>query len=284
MLVSLRRSAARRPPAPVAVRVEGLGKAFPADDVDGRFPTLYGRVARLLGRRGVGASAEPRWALRDVGFELRRGGVLGVVGCNGSGKSTLLRLLARTTAPTEGRIRIHGRVGALLDLGSGFHPELTGRENIRVGAAILGMGASELAAVEEDIVAFADIGRHMDRPVKAYSSGMHLRLAFSIAAHLNTDIMLLDEVLAVGDQPFQEKCAARIQAICREGRTVVMVSHVVPHLRGLCDTLLVLDGGRSVFLGPAAVGLDYYLREVLPGRAEPPGFRAGAGPGARTAG
>ena len=225
---------------------------------------LYDVVGRF-GRRHHAAqvAAETVWAVRDVSFEVLPGQVVGVMGRNGSGKSTLLKLLARVTSPTQGRAEVRGRVGALLEVGVGFHPELSGRDNIALSGAILGTSREEIRAREQQIVDFAEIGRYLDTPVKFYSSGMFMRLAFSVSAHLTSEIMLVDEVLSVGDAAFQRKCKERIRELVLEGRTVLFVSHNTDSVRELCHTALLLDQGRLVFDGATTAAADIYEREIL---------------------
>ncbi len=184
------------------------------------------------------------WALRDVSFEVAPGEVVGVIGRNGAGKSTLLKLLSRITEPSEGRITLRGRVGSLLEVGTGFHPELTGRENIFLNGAILGMKRAEIRKRFDEIVAFAEVEKFLDTPVKHYSSGMYMRLAFSVAAHLEPEILLVDEVLAVGDASFQRKCLNKMESVSKHGRTVFFVSHNMPAITRLCPRAIMLDRGR----------------------------------------
>jgi lipopolysaccharide transport system ATP-binding protein len=197
--------------------------------------------------------------LKDVSFEVKRGEVLGVIGRNGAGKSTLLKILSRITEPTEGRAVVHGRVGSLLEVGTGFHPELTGRENIYLNGAILGMKRAEIARRFDEMVAFAEVERFIDTPVKRYSSGMYLRLAFAVAAHLEPEILLVDEVLAVGDAAFQKKCLGRMSDVAREGRTVLFVSHNLPSIEKLCRRVVVIDGGRVTMQGDPVECISAYL-------------------------
>jgi lipopolysaccharide transport system ATP-binding protein len=222
--------------------------------------SLIAPFARL-GRRGSsGATKETIWALKDVSFELAPGEVVGVIGRNGAGKSTLLKILSRVTLPTAGEVRLHGRVGSLLEVGSGFHPELTGRENVYLNGAILGMRAREIAARFDEIVAFAGVEKFVDTPVKHYSSGMYLRLAFAVAAHLDTEILLMDEVLAVGDMSFQRKCLAKMEDVGRSGRTVVFVSHNVQAVTRLCERTILIKEGSVAADGPSADVVGAYLR------------------------
>ncbi len=199
------------------------------------------------------------WALRDVSFQVRRGEVLGIIGRNGAGKSTLLKILSRITEPTSGRAVVRGRVGSLLEVGTGFHPELSGRENIYLNGAFLGMSRREIDAKFDEIVTFAEVGRFLDTPIKRYSSGMYVRLAFAVAAHLEPEILLVDEVLAVGDFAFQQKCLGKMDAVARAGRTVLFVSHNLSAVQGLCHTVLRLDKGRVHRYGSPQDVIDEYL-------------------------
>ncbi len=216
---------------------------------------------RLLGSRMPWRRKTPAeiWALRDVSFEVERGEALGIIGHNGAGKSTLLKLLSSITAPTRGEIAICGRLSALVEVGSGFHPELTGRENIYLSGSILGMTRSEIAAKVDSIIEFAGVGDHIDMAMKKYSSGMYVRLGFSIAAHLDPDILLLDEVLAVGDAAFQRKCLDRISELRAAGRTIVLISHDLAALARLCDRAMLLQNGRLVLTGSPRKVIDEYL-------------------------
>jgi lipopolysaccharide transport system ATP-binding protein len=243
-----------------AIRVTGLGKLFTVNELRHR-RTLSERLWRIL-RPGpvVGGLPETIWALKDVSFEVEQGEVLGVVGRNGSGKSTLLKILARITMPSTGQAELAGRVGALLEVGTGFHPDLSGRENILLNGAIIGMTPEEIRAREADIIEFSDVGKFIDTPVKHYSSGMFMRLAFAVAAHLLCEIMLVDEVLAVGDAGFQEKCKRKIQAIAQGGGTVLFTSHDMTAVERLCRRVLVLSEGRAVYFGDAAGGIAEYRR------------------------
>src|SRR5476649_1536253 len=193
---------------------------------------------------GTTNTKEDFWALRDVSFEVKRGEVVGIIGRNGAGKSTLLKILSRITEPTKGRVHIKGRVASLLEVGTGFHPELTGRENIFLNGAILGMSRAEIRRRFDEIVGFAEIEKFLDTPVKRYSSGMYVRLAFAVAAHLEPEILVVDEVLAVGDADFQKKCIGKLSEVGGSGRTVLFVSHNMHTVERLCNRLLVLEGGR----------------------------------------
>jgi lipopolysaccharide transport system ATP-binding protein len=199
------------------------------------------------------------WALRDVSFEIKRGEVVGIIGRNGAGKSTLLKILSRITGPTEGRAEIYGRVGSLLEVGTGFHPELTGRENIYLNGVILGMRKAEVAHCFDEIVAFAEVEKFIDTPIKHYSSGMYLRLAFAVAAHLETEILIVDEVLAVGDPAFQQKCINKMEDVSKQGRTILFVSHNMQAITRLCRRAILLEGGKLRKDGPAQDVVSAYL-------------------------
>jgi lipopolysaccharide transport system ATP-binding protein len=206
------------------------------------------------------SSVEDFWALRDVSFEVRRGEVVGIIGRNGAGKSTLLKILSRITEPTEGRVELDGRVASLLEVGTGFHPELTGRENIFLNGAILGMTRAEIRRKFDEIVAFAEVEKFLDTPVKRYSSGMYVRLAFSVAAHLEPEILIVDEVLAVGDAEFQKKCLGKMHEVSKGGRTVLFVSHNMAATKSLTTRGIVLDHGCAVFMGPSELAIDHYTQ------------------------
>ena len=202
------------------------------------------------------------WALRDIELEVQRGDTVAIIGANGAGKSTLLKILSRITDPTEGYVKVRGRMASLLEVGTGFHQELSGRENIYLNGAILGMRKAEIDAAFDEITSFAGIGRFLDTPVKRYSSGMYVRLAFSIAAHLDPEILVVDEVLAVGDGAFQKKCLGKMAEACARARTVLFVSHNLAAVEALCTRGIVLQQGRLVFGGSAKDAIDYYLRNV----------------------
>jgi len=246
-----------------AIQVRDLGKQYRIGAVMTRYPTLREALAERLqsfGRRNH-RDQESIWALRHVSFEVEHGKVLGVIGRNGAGKSTLLKILSRVTEPTEGEAEIRGRVGSLLEVGTGFHPELTGRENIYLNGAILGMKRAEIDRKFDEIVAFAEVEPFIDTPVKRYSSGMYLRLAFAVAAHLEPEILVVDEVLAVGDAEFQRKCLGKMGEVAREGRTVLFVSHNMSAILRLTEETLVLDKGRLVMRAPTPQAVDYYLSQ-----------------------
>ena len=247
-----------------AILVEGLSKRYRIGPRQKKFPTLRDSIAELASapfrsKRGKKDSTEDDlWALKDVSFEVRQGEVTGVIGRNGAGKSTLLKLLSRITEPTEGFAEIHGRVGSLLEVGTGFHPELTGRENVYLNGAILGMRRLEIDRKFDEIVNFAEVERFLDTPVKHYSTGMFMRLAFSVAAHLDPEILLVDEVLAVGDAEFQKKCLGKMDGVAKQGRTVLFVSHNMPAVQSLCSKCIVLRGGRLQIAGSLEEGIRLY--------------------------
>ena len=232
----------------IAIRAEGIGKRYRigATQGVGRYRSLREDISELASRRGRKQERAKRdfWALKDVSFEIKAGETVGIIGRNGAGKSTMLKILARITPPTSGRGETHGRVGSLLEVGTGFHPELTGRENIMLSAAIMGMRRAEVQTRFDEIVEFADLAKFLETPVKRYSSGMYMRLAFSVAAHLEPEILLVDEVLAVGDAEFQKKCLGRMEELSGTGRTVLFVSHSMPSVLRLCPRVMLLDGGH----------------------------------------
>jgi lipopolysaccharide transport system ATP-binding protein len=259
----------------VGIRAENLSKRYRIGelvryktlrDVLGHALAAPGRaIVRAIGAApGDGSAGQAHvWALRDVSFDVAPGEVVGVIGRNGAGKSTLLKILSRITEPTEGRARVTGVVGALLEVGTGFHPELTGRENIYLNGAILGMGRREIDRKFDQIVEFAEVEKFIDTPVKFFSSGMYLRLGFSVAAFLEPDILMVDEVLAVGDAAFQRRCLDRMQEIGGGGRTVLFVSHNMPAILRLCSRAILLDGGRIVADGRAPTVVERYMRQVV---------------------
>jgi len=248
-----------------AIRVENLGKRYMIGAQTERYKTLRDSLTNLIRlpaeilRQGMGGRKEEIWALKDVSFEIKKGAVLGVVGRNGAGKSTLLKILSRVTEPTEGFAEIHGRVGSLLEVGTGFHPELTGRENIALNGAILGMKKREIERKYDEIVEFSGVEKFIDTPVKRYSSGMYLRLAFAVAAHMEPEILVVDEVLAVGDAEFQRKCLGKMSDVAQEGRTVLFVSHNMSAILRLTEETIVLEKGRVAYRAPSAEAVDYYL-------------------------
>jgi lipopolysaccharide transport system ATP-binding protein len=259
----------------LAIRAEGLGKKFRLGERQRYFALrdaltrAVGAPFRMLSRLASGqlpfggGERKEFWALSDVNFSIAPGEVVGLIGRNGAGKSTLLKILSRITEPTQGRALLRGRVGSLLEVGTGFHPELTGRENIFLNGAILGMRRREVRRKFDEIVAFAEVEQFIDTPVKQYSSGMYMRLAFAVAAQLEPEILLVDEVLAVGDSSFQKKCIGRMGEVGKEGRTVLFVSHSMTAITRLCPRAILLDGGRVIADGPAADVTAAYLRSDL---------------------
>ena len=233
------------------IKVESLGKRYQLGVRAEPFPTLRDALVgaaraplRALRRRSGTRSGESFWALNDVNFTIKPGEVVGVIGRNGAGKSTLLKILSRITDPTRGRVELYGRVASLLEVGTGFHPELSGRENVYLNGAILGMHRAEIERKFDEIVAFSEVERFIDTPVKRYSSGMYVRLAFAVAAHLEPEILIIDEVLAVGDAAFQEKCLGKMEEVSRGGRTVLFVSHNIASIQRLCTSVILLKDGQ----------------------------------------
>ncbi len=258
------------------IEIEGLSKRYRLGVIGSGtlYRDLQSWYARLRGRddpnselRLGAAGAEPDrqegeyyWALRDVDLSVQQGEILGIIGKNGAGKSTLLKLLSRVTAPTAGRIKLRGRVASLLEVGTGFHPELTGRENIYLNGAILGMNRAEIRVKFDEIVDFSGIAEYVDTPVKRYSSGMYVRLAFAVAAHLEPEILIVDEVLAVGDHEFQKRCLGKMESVSREsGRTILFVSHNMPAVSNLCKRAVMLEGGRVTYEGNTLEVVDRYV-------------------------
>jgi lipopolysaccharide transport system ATP-binding protein len=249
-----------------AIQVRGLGKSYTIGAYQGRYKSLRDSLTSALlaplRRLGRGASAELTertiWALKDVSFDIQHGEVVGIIGRNGAGKSTLLKLLARITEPSAGEIRMRGRVGSLLEVGTGFHPELSGRENIFLNGAILGMSRAEIGRKFDEIVDFAEIEKFIDTPAKHYSSGMYMRLAFAVAAHLEPEILLVDEVLAVGDAQFQKKCLGKMGQVAQEGRTVLFVSHNMTAVQALCGRSLLFENGQLLVDGPSQNVISHY--------------------------
>lgn len=249
----------------IVIRVDDLSKQFTIGGAQPKYRTLRDQVVAGLGslfqRNGRrGSHRATIWALKNVSFEVRQGEVLGIVGRNGSGKSTLLKILSRITEPTTGSASIRGKVGSLLEVGTGFHPELTGRENIYLNAAILGLRRSQINRKFDDIVEFAGVEKFLDTPVKHYSSGMHVRLAFAVAAHLDPEILIIDEVLAVGDASFQARCLGKMEEVARGGRTVLFVSHNLGAIANLCTTALWLDEGEVRARGEVATTVTSYIK------------------------
>ena len=261
----------------VVIRAEGLGKKYlighaaereryvALRDVLARGAHNLWRKAAGMGRDHAivaGDTVEEFWALKDVSFEVKRGEVLGIIGRNGAGKSTLLKILSRITEPSEGQVTIDGRIASLLEVGTGFHPELTGRENIYLNGAILGMGRAEIRRKFDEIVAFAEVEKFLDTPVKRYSSGMYVRLAFAVAAHLEPEVLVVDEVLAVGDAEFQKKCLGKMSEVAGRGRTVLFVSHNMGAAQRICAIGLLLSSGRITFAGEIGECVACYLRNT----------------------
>ncbi len=245
------------------IQVDQLSKCYRL----GQTQTLRQRLAAMIvparQNNSPNAPQQDFWALRDVSFQVEPGKVLGVIGHNGAGKSTLLKLLSRITDPTSGSATIHGRVASLLEVGTGFHPELTGRENIYLNGAILGLKRSEIKHHFDQIVDFAEVGRFLDTPVKRYSSGMYVRLAFAIAAHLEPEVLIVDEVLAVGDAAFQRKCLGKMGDVAQSGRTVIFVSHNMAAVRNLCHEAILLDSGQVSHAGDTGDVIDAYLNQLF---------------------
>ncbi len=254
----------------VAIKIENLGKKYILSHMrQERYTALRDVLAKSfkrLGRRIISSGSGPDpareefWALSDVSFEINQGDRVGIIGRNGAGKSTLLKILSRIAEPTAGRFSVKGRVASLLEVGTGFHPELTGRENIFLNGSILGMGRAEILRKFDEIVSFAEIEKFLDTPVKRYSSGMYVRLAFAVAAHLEPEILIVDEVLAVGDAQFQKKCLGKMEDVSvKEGRTVLFVSHNVGAINALCESVAFLDRGRLLRIGRASEVVEEYL-------------------------
>ncbi len=255
----------------IAIHAEHLSKQFRIGAVKSKKPFLEAlndgfktplrKAGNLFRGRGAGAvrADDTIWALKDLSIDVKQGEVVGIIGRNGAGKSTVLKILSRITEPTEGFAEVRGRVGSLLEVGTGFHPELTGRENILLSGSILGMKKSQIIRVFDEIVAFAEVEKFVDTPVKHYSSGMYLRLAFAVAAHLEPEILLVDEVLAVGDSRFQKRCLSKMEDVGKRGRTVLFVSHDMQAVTRLCPRVILLDGGAVSFDGPAGETVKKYM-------------------------
>jgi lipopolysaccharide transport system ATP-binding protein len=254
----------------IAIRAERLSKRYRLGTRE-RYRTLRDAVTDTLKapfRRLASHAPRPKadetfWALKDVSFEVKQGEVVGIIGRNGAGKSTLLKILSRITEPTEGEVRVHGRIASLLEVGTGFHPELNGRDNIYLNGAILGMKKSEIRQKFDEIVAFAEVEKFIETPVKHYSSGMYVRLAFAVAAHLDPEILIVDEVLSVGDMNFQKKCLGQMRQVAQSGRTILLVSHQLNQIRRLCDTCLWMDGGKIQISGPPSSVVSSYESSMM---------------------
>lgn len=259
----------------IVISARGLSKQYRIGDPQKRHATLRDQFAELASapvrilrsrfsrsRRASKRNSTNIWALRDISFDVREGEVVGVIGRNGAGKSTLLKVLSRITEPTNGYVDIRGRVGCLLEVGTGFHPELTGRENVYLNGAILGMRREEIIRKFDEIVAFAEIEKFLDTPVKRYSTGMYMRLGFAVAASLNPEILVVDEVLAVGDAAFQKKCLGKMAGVAKEGRTVIFVSHNMPAIQSLCNRCLFIESGRLRVAGSLQEGVSMYHRSL----------------------
>jgi lipopolysaccharide transport system ATP-binding protein len=269
-----------------AIRIDNLSKRYRVNlnENGARYRTLREDLGAMAARvtgwvrgRRAPAGANEFWALRDVDLTIDPGEVVGIIGRNGAGKSTLLKIISRITRPTTGRVTVRGHFGSLLEVGTGFHPELTGRENVFLNGAILGMRREAIRRKFDEIVAFSGVERFLDTPVKRYSSGMYVRLAFAVAAHLEPDILVVDEVLAVGDLSFQQKCLGKMGEVSREGRTVLLVSHQMNAIRRLCSRCVWLDGGRVRTTGPATRVVNAYEADVNRKDAGPAADRATAG-------
>ena len=251
----------------ISIRVEGLSKQYEIGATKFRYYNLPEQFTEWL--KSVfqfndkpNAGKKTIWALKDVSFEVERGEIVGVIGRNAAGKSTLLKILSRITEPTVGFAEIHGRVGSMLEVGTGFHPELTGRENIYLNGVILGMKKTEIDRKFDEIVAFSEVEKFIDTPVKRYSSGMYVRLAFAVAAYLDPEILIIDEVLAVGDTAFQQKCLGKMEGVSKEGRTVLFVSHTMTAVEQLCQKGIVLQQGELAFSGSSKEAIHYYLHSI----------------------
>jgi lipopolysaccharide transport system ATP-binding protein len=247
----------------VAIEIRGISKEYRIGGASERYKTLRDTVAGL--GRVLREKRQPKssfWALKEVSFDVQAGDVIGLIGRNGAGKSTLLKVLSRITEPTHGYADIHGRIGSLLEVGTGFHPELTGRENIFLNGAILGMGRREIGRKFDEIVAFSEVEEFIETPVKHYSSGMMMRLAFAVAAHLEPEILLIDEVLAVGDTAFQKKCMGKMDEVSRAGRTILFVSHNMAAVRSMCKRGIVLSHGKMIYDGDVGTAIHHYNQSL----------------------
>lgn len=250
------------------IQIRDVSKIYDLDIQHHPYATLRDAIAGMIQsplkllRSNGHSKAETLWALRNVSFDVQPGEVVGLIGRNGAGKSTLLKILSRITRPSHGRVELYGRVGSLLEVGTGFHPELTGRENIFLNGAILGMKRAEIVRKLDEIISFAELEKFIDVPVKRYSSGMYIRLAFAVAAHLDPEVLIVDEVLAVGDGAFQEKCLGKMNDVAQGGRTVLFVSHSMGSVADLCSRCLFIDGGELKEDGPPAEVIARYESEL----------------------
>jgi len=261
----------------VAIKIENLGKQYRlgqvgtgtiSQDFNRWWHKIRGKEDPFLkigesNDRSVKGSSDLVWALKDINFEVKQSEVLGIIGKNGAGKSTLLKIISRVTGPTVGEIKVKGRIASLLEVGTGFHPDLTGRENVFLNGAILGMSKQEIRNKFDEIVTFSGVERYIDTPVKRYSSGMYVRLAFAVAAHLEPEILIVDEVLAVGDVEFQKKCLGKMKDVSREGRTVLFVSHNMPSIRALCSSVMIMEHGKTIGYGETNEMIAKYLSAGL---------------------
>ena len=273
--------------AETVIKVEGLGKQYRlgvvgtgtvSNDLKRWWYKARGKEDPFLkiggdNDRSKKGSSEYVWSLKDIAFEIKRGEALGIIGKNGAGKSTLLKILSQITSPTTGNVKVKGRIASLLEVGTGFHPELTGRENVFLNGAILGMTKQEIRNKFDEIVAFSGVEGYIDTPVKRYSSGMYVRLAFAVAAHLDPEILIVDEVLAVGDAEFQKKCLGKMKDVTGEGRTVLFVSHNMTAVKTLCDKGIILNNGRLIFSGDSDSACNHYLGNAFQQATEKPGDR-----------
>lgn len=258
----------------LVIQVEGLGKKYRIGKAEEKADTVMGTLINGLKQpftnlrqiRNLSKLDSDEesifWALKNVSFEVLQGDVMGIIGPNGAGKSTLLKILSRITEPNEGTVRIKGRVAALLEVGTGFHPELTGRENIFMNGTILGMRRKEIVRKLDEIVEFSGVSKYLDTPVKFYSSGMRVRLGFSVAAHLEPEVLIIDEVLSVGDAEFQKKCLGKMEDVAHEGRTVLFVSHNLNAVKGLCSRTMLLGGGKKIMIDESDKVINHYLKNI----------------------
>lgn len=244
----------------IAIKVENLSKLYSLGSAKSN--SIYETVSNLFSPKKK-IEETSFWALNELDFEIKHGDAVGIIGRNGAGKSTLLKVLSRITQPTKGRFEINGRVSSLLEVGTGFHPELSGRENIFLNGTILGMSRSEIKSKLDEIVDFSGVEKFLDTPVKHYSSGMYVRLAFAVAAHLEPEILIIDEVLAVGDAQFQKKCLGKMQDVTGQGRTVLFVSHQMDSVKSLCNKGIVLQQGSTIFNGDIQTAVQHYLQEYV---------------------